>query len=152
MEKDVGETSKVGACQIGLVNSCGFGVSYRDPVGNNYGASFACDVFERSDAGVFAAQLLALLVINHSGDFRRGESDFNVPGGEPHGGGGENMFGNHGDWIAVVILGECNAEVYLHLPLNLWFILVLLTLLSYSQLHIPLTSMGMDDVEPDYLH
>jgi hypothetical protein len=87
MEKEVVETSKVGACQIGLVESCGFGVSFSHPVGNNYGASFACDIFERSEAGVFAAHLLTLLVIKHLGDFHRGESDFSVPNGDYHGGG-----------------------------------------------------------------
>jgi hypothetical protein len=88
-----------------LVESSIFGVSFRDIVGTNYGASFACDIFKISEAGVFAARLMALLMVNYPSDFRRGKSNFDVLSSDPRGGGGENSSGDHGDWVYVVILG-----------------------------------------------
>ncbi len=70
-----------------------------------------CNIFKISEAGGFGARLLALLMVNNLGDFCRGKSDFNVPSGDPHRGGGGNPYGDHGDRLSVFITSECNAKV-----------------------------------------
>ena len=64
-----------------------------------------------AEARVVAARWLALLSINRSGYLRRGESNFNVAGGDPHGGREGCSSGDHGDRVTVVIVFESNPEV-----------------------------------------
>ena len=62
-------------------------------------------------ARAVAARWLALLDMYRSGYIRRGESNFDVSTGYPHGGGGGCSSGDHGDWIIMVIMFESNPEV-----------------------------------------
>ncbi len=64
-----------------------------------------------AEARVVAARWLALLGINRSRNFRRGESNFDIPSGDPQGGGWSCTSSDHGDRITMVIVFESNSEV-----------------------------------------
>jgi hypothetical protein len=68
-----------------------------------------------AEARVVAARWLALLSINRSGDLRRGESNFDIRGGDPHEGGWGYSSGDYGDRITMVIVFEGNSEVVANL-------------------------------------